>query len=602
MEAERERLLGDLTWLGTLARILVGDPALADDACQEAWLAASARGTRTPDRDRLLQAFRSFVWRTRRGERRRSRREASAAHTEALPSTEELIIRGEQQRRLWERLTELEDPFRPTLLLRFQEGLDARTIAQRLGVRHDTVRWRVRRGLELLREAIERDEEGGGLAGLALAIPMSMRPGGGGAPASIHPAPPLPSAASSVGIGALWMSKTANVALTAVLMTIAGVTVWNLTAHRRGAASASLSTGENPVAPVNDTLDERELATAFTVPEAADRSTVERPEVEAVETEPQARLTGVVVDEAGAPLAGALVRVTSRNSWKREGTADRSGKIEIVTPVQSAEEVSVEIGGLEWFEEGQLHLGSTRRCSHEALVDERLGAADIGTITLRNAGIVVARLVDTEGHPVAEAWITCDKSPAPAQSNFDGRFRLTSVLPGPQAMDVIARGLLDHEARVSVRAGSTNDFGEIVLRDGPLVRGRVTDLGGTPLPDATVSSRGFTRGWLFEVGADGRFEIPMPALTARGIAARAPGHIQSEALLAEPGADVHIRLESTGEPCRFLIVDGVTDEPVTRFGLRIQRNSGSAAPDPVARGWGPAPANEHGDNLVETVA
>ena len=103
--SELEGLLGDLAWLGTLAHRLIADSALAEDACQEAWLAASKSGT--VNRNELFNRLRNFAFSARRSNARRKRREAASAKPEALPSTEELLSRGEQQRRLWQFLREL---------------------------------------------------------------------------------------------------------------------------------------------------------------------------------------------------------------------------------------------------------------------------------------------------------------------------------------------------------------------------------------------------------------------------------------------------------------------------------------------------------------
>ncbi|MEL6713189.1 MAG: sigma-70 family RNA polymerase sigma factor, partial [Planctomycetota bacterium] len=169
---ELEALLADWRWLGELARRLVFDPERADDARQTAWLDAASRSKpERPGRDRLRRALRRALWNGRRGDARRRHRESLASTPEALPSTAELIARGEQQRRVWTELQALDEPYRTTLLLHFQDGLAPTEIAQRSGLAPDSVRARIRRGVELLRERLRRDEAGGGLRALALAVP-----------------------------------------------------------------------------------------------------------------------------------------------------------------------------------------------------------------------------------------------------------------------------------------------------------------------------------------------------------------------------------------------------------------------------------------------
>ncbi|MEM7518876.1 MAG: RNA polymerase sigma factor, partial [Planctomycetota bacterium] len=173
-EAE-ESLLADLQWLRHLAARLIQDPGLAEDACQEAWLLAGGTGELAGRRPALFRAMRRFAWRSNRSETRRRAREQQHAKSADLPSTAELIARGEERQILWRRLTELDEPYRTALLLKFQEGLATREIAARQGAQEDTVRRWIRRGLELLRERYKADRDGGGLESLALAaLPLGL--------------------------------------------------------------------------------------------------------------------------------------------------------------------------------------------------------------------------------------------------------------------------------------------------------------------------------------------------------------------------------------------------------------------------------------------
>jgi hypothetical protein len=146
------------------------------------------------------------------------------------------------------------------------------------------------------------------------------------------------------------------------------------------------------------------------------------------------------------------------------------------------------------------------------------------------------------------------------------------------------------------------------------VKGVVTDLEGNALLDATVSTRGFTRGWVFETDG-GRFDVPLPSADAGRIIARANGYEQSEGTRVAPGQqDVVIQLLPTVPRGVFAIVDGNSGTAVTRFGLRIREGAGSKAgatkPKPV---YGPpqtrtfgngraAAASRAGIDQVEVVA
>ncbi|MEM6674492.1 MAG: sigma-70 family RNA polymerase sigma factor, partial [Planctomycetota bacterium] len=160
----------DTHWLGDVAARIVRDPHLADDARQEAWL-AGASGARS--RAQIERGVRRFLYRHWRAARRRATREASAARPEALPSTEELILAQEQRQRVWQELRRLEEPLRTTLLLHYHEDLGTDELARRMGVARSTVTWRIRRGIERLRERLAADERGGGLGALAFALPSA---------------------------------------------------------------------------------------------------------------------------------------------------------------------------------------------------------------------------------------------------------------------------------------------------------------------------------------------------------------------------------------------------------------------------------------------
>ncbi|MFO1008480.1 MAG: RNA polymerase sigma factor [Planctomycetota bacterium] len=152
-----EGLLADSTWLRTLARGLVRDASTADDVAQEAWLAAlrSERAADVEHRTWLTGVLRNVAFKHHRAATRRTTREQLSARTEPLPETAELVARADMQRVLTEAVLALDEPFRTTILLRYLEDLTSAEIARRHGVPEGTVRWRVQRGLALLRDELE---------------------------------------------------------------------------------------------------------------------------------------------------------------------------------------------------------------------------------------------------------------------------------------------------------------------------------------------------------------------------------------------------------------------------------------------------------------
>lgn len=170
-----ELLLEHAGWIRSLALRLVRDAATADDLVQETLLAALER---KPDADRPVRPWLGRVLRNRaalrrRGERRRSEREERAARAETLPSSEELVERADQQRRVVEAVMGLGDPYRSILLLRYYEGLEPRDIARRQGRPAGTVRSQLQRGHELLRAALDRANGGDRRAWCLALVPLA---------------------------------------------------------------------------------------------------------------------------------------------------------------------------------------------------------------------------------------------------------------------------------------------------------------------------------------------------------------------------------------------------------------------------------------------
>lgn len=165
-----EGLLDQLHALRQLARQLVRDPHAAEDAVQDACLAALRRPApaRTPLRAWLGAILRNAVRQRARADQRRRRREAHAAaghRGTTVPSAAEAAAELALHRRLFALVHELEEPARHTIFLRFWRGLPPAAIAALLGVPVKTVHARIERALARLRARL--DAERGGRAGWA---------------------------------------------------------------------------------------------------------------------------------------------------------------------------------------------------------------------------------------------------------------------------------------------------------------------------------------------------------------------------------------------------------------------------------------------------
>ncbi len=144
-------------------------------------------------------------------------------------------------------------------------------------------------------------------------------------------------------------------------------------------------------------------------------------------------ITGTVVDDAGEPLPGALVRA-----------ADLPGEILAFAPI------------------------------------ERFDPS--GALIVRDGG---------KGHVFfMPPWVEQRYRDLPIPSTFtdaDGAFTLKGVVPGTNVLVVTSLGFRGQvEPGIEVRAGETRDVGEIELDLGELIQGLVVDTAGEPVAGAQV--------------------------------------------------------------------------------------------------------------------
>ena len=166
-----DRLLEHSQWLRPMARALVHDEHLAEDVLQETYIAALNRPPReAPLGAWLSQVLRNVVRMQARKEGRRVAREERVARRESEPASEpsasDLL---ELRLELTHALLELREPYRSTLILRFYDDLSPNEIALAEGIPAATVRVRLKRGLDELRDRFERRGRRGLIALLLIA-------------------------------------------------------------------------------------------------------------------------------------------------------------------------------------------------------------------------------------------------------------------------------------------------------------------------------------------------------------------------------------------------------------------------------------------------
>ena len=180
-----EVLLRESTWLQALAEGIVHDEHAAKDVVQATFLRALTHPPRSAGALRawLGQVTRRFAYRT--GDRARwgRRREEAAARAEAQPSASDLVTRASLHRAVVDAVLALDEPQRATVLMRFFEDLPPREIAKRHGVPVATVRSRLRRALDRLRDTLDRTAGGreAWMSGLGITTaPLAVAAGSAG--------------------------------------------------------------------------------------------------------------------------------------------------------------------------------------------------------------------------------------------------------------------------------------------------------------------------------------------------------------------------------------------------------------------------------------
>ncbi len=154
-----DAMLRQHSWLRRLASSLVVDAARADDLVQRALLAALAAPPATAEHPRawLATVVRRMVRRDRLDEEGRVVHERRAADGAPEPAADEVVARAALRHEISAAVLALDEPYRTALLLRFFEDRPPRAIAKATRVPVETVRTRVKRGLELLRaELVQR--------------------------------------------------------------------------------------------------------------------------------------------------------------------------------------------------------------------------------------------------------------------------------------------------------------------------------------------------------------------------------------------------------------------------------------------------------------
>lgn len=297
-----EALIQHTGWLRALALQLVRDASQADDVVQRALLQALRRPPQDP---RALPAWLARVARNEAGQMRRSdlsrkrREERSAGRLRTAQATDDVVARAEIHRRVVDVVLGLEEPYRAVVLLRYFDGMEPKAIAMHLGLPPGTVRSRLKRGLDRLRERLD-DASGGDRRGwvlslVALVDPKDLVKGGG------------PAAALGAG-GALLVSTKAKigVGISLLVLLVVGVVAWRAS-RASGDRREGMTAQHSPLAEPDDDgarlegrVSEQDVSPDPEAPAANE------PEGPAAPAMPRATLR--FTDDAGREIEAAEVR------------------------------------------------------------------------------------------------------------------------------------------------------------------------------------------------------------------------------------------------------------------------------------------------------
>lgn len=320
-----EGWLKHATALRALAAALAVEGNEADDLVQEAWLRAARRGDADQPKAWWSAVFRNLVRDSARQRGRRSASEQVAARGEHLPSEVEVLERLEIAQRVAGEVAKLDEPYRTAIHLRYFEGLSAEEIAQRSNAPLETIRARLRRGLQQLRERMDRACGGDRSVWSTALAAIALR---GKSPVAAA------AATSLVSIGGIAMSvKLASSVAAAIVLGVGAYFLW----------PSSEAASPHASAPILEAAAQPSLPPAVTEPappciepaparaEAAPAAVPANETPAADDGKFEVRGTVVIVDEKGVERANesgtlSVLAATSEADVDRQELAFENGR------------------------------------------------------------------------------------------------------------------------------------------------------------------------------------------------------------------------------------------------------------------------------------
>ncbi len=159
MEDSTQDLVRRVAIVHRMARDLAGNAHEGEDAAQEAFVAAIEK---PPRESRSLRAWfatvlRRKILRSKLEQSSRRTREMHAAGTEEGADPGAIAAERDLVKLVIDAVYDLDEPYRRTMLLRYLEDREIADVARELSVPSETVRTRIKRGLDRVRARLDRE-------------------------------------------------------------------------------------------------------------------------------------------------------------------------------------------------------------------------------------------------------------------------------------------------------------------------------------------------------------------------------------------------------------------------------------------------------------
>ncbi len=496
-----EELLAHAGWLRALARSLVADPATADDLVQDTWVAALRH---PPDQGRplrpwLARVVQNLARNRRRGDVRRGERETVERPAGEVISPDKIAAEVEAQRMLADAVLALDEPLRTTIVLRYFRGMNASEIAAAQHVPAGTVRWRLKRAIELLR--VDLDGRFGGRRESWCVALTALVPREGATLATST------ATLSSATTGVWIMSTSTKIGIAAALALCVGVATWKLASGEEPRTLHMDDMGyaiEEPrlSAPIDAVATSPTRETLVTTPPTAEKTTGDAEQLTPLEAR-DGCIVGRVFDSQRRPLAnvelaaiptdveepGLIARNRRTNEPSRaKSSADGVFSLQVASATPCA--VVAEMQGFApravspCFAGQVIEIVLTDGATMNVRVVSRQASAR-GSIDTPIAGAFVQAWATAEAQPSSYWWGT-------TSSNAQGEAVLHGLPHGPIRIEARMLGFVPSDIRIeSPGTGPMNC--ELALPVSSALEGVVIDRKTRlPIPTASVAVNGMT--------------------------------------------------------------------------------------------------------------